>query len=290
MTVPAPYAKVVFITTPVSGSGGTFAKPADWNDDDNMIECIGGGASGAATWSSSIFAEEDAADPRIPVPTPPVGTPSTGQGGGGGAYAYRLNAKPPVWPVNYYVMQGGGFASSNSYFTYWDQNGHGASYNTPQSVAAAAGVGGGGAGGYTYPGTVVHPAGYAGGAGVDLADNKTGGGGGGAGGPHGAGSAATTQAGAASDGGTVPGTAVGVALPGNAGTQWDATHGTGGGASGGPATGGVGGNATGYGGGGGAGGTTGIAGSNFNGGTGFQGMIVVSWNPPAAGGLTFIQA
>lgn len=80
-------ATVIFLT--ITGSNQTWTVPADWNNADNTIECVGAGASGAA--SRAIYFK-------------------TASGGGGGAYSKITNfvaATPGTTTVTYRVGVGG---------------------------------------------------------------------------------------------------------------------------------------------------------------------------------------
>lgn len=270
------FATVTFLTT--TGSNQTYTSPADWNNTNNSIECLGSGASGGS-----------------------VSTPGGhGTGGGGAAYSEIVQfnfAVPGTTTATYRVgasVSGGagaaGTAGNPSWFNNASDPGAG-SDNTKCSAkgggAGAAGTGsrsGGAAGDDTNSwGQTKFP----GGSGGDLtgASGNGGSGAGGAAGPNGAGGNGTnstsTGTGVFTSGGTgdngsggAGGTGGGA---GSAGTEWDATHGSGGGASGRAGAGAQTALTSGNYGAGGAG--TGSTGGVATGGTGTQGIIVVTYTP-----------
>jgi len=283
---------VGFLTT---ADVSPFASPADWNNANNTIECIGAGGSGAA------------------------GRTSTGRetGGGGGAYAKITNfsfANPGVTTASFTVGQGGtavtegatstvGNAGGNTWFN--DSSFPGAGSDNSECAAAGGGAGqanttgtvSGGAGGTTEWGQTTHN----GGSGGTANSNASASGGGGAGGASANGTngtnatSATATAGGQGDGtagGTGGGGASGATTetggPGNPGAEYGtAGSGGGGGAARSTST-GAGINATGgtggaYGAGGGAAvknSTTGT-GSAIS-GAGGDGLIVITYVPSAS--------
>lgn len=244
----------------------SFARPADWNPKNNTIECVGRGGNGGGG---------------------SVGAGSGGPGGGGGAYAIARNVDP-TFPV---VIAFGSPAnwSDTDWGTEFGGDGSGNTARFPYTgpipyCRANNGVGGnptmGGSGGL---GGQIHrnipsgaTGGFSGGAG-GVPDYPAGGGGGGAAGPNGngggGGSFGSGNGGAGNGGITPAQPTLGVA--GNSVAVWD-TYGVGGG--GGAGTGnavpaGAGGS---YGGGGGGGGYISA------GGAGQPGLIIITWEPPAA--------
>ena len=234
---------LVFLTTT---GANNWTVPSDWNSANNTIEVIGGGAGGRRQSSSSYRS-----------------------GGGGGAYSIIFNLTlTPAASIAYNVGIGGGgyTAGGDTWF--------GNSVYASAKVAAKGGVcpsnssalnGGQASGGIgTFKSS--------GGNGVLGYDS----GGGGAGGPHGDGKDATSNTGGYGDnlyggvGGANDPNNHPVTSPGGNGTEWDSTHGCGGGGgiyAG--DTGSVGANGGNYGGGGGAG---------YSGaGSGGQGLIIITY-------------
>jgi hypothetical protein len=262
-------------------SSQTWTVPADWNSANNYVYCIGGGGGG--------------------------GTGGNGGGGGGGGYARKNNiALTPSTGVGVTVGGGGGAGSAG--------NGGGAGGNTSfAGVAVATGGGGGTSGGGGGGGMAAGDQGFAGGAG-GAGNGTTGGGGGGSGGTGGAagrGGAGDGSQGAGGGGGCgggtagQPGTGSGSGgAGGNSPWQSGGAGGTfspggaggngsgGGGGGGGQGSGGAGGNAPDYSGGGGGGCSAssnlggnggfygaGGGGSNYQGGSGAQGVVYIWWLP-----------
>lgn len=272
------FATVTFLTT--TGSNQTYSKPADWNNSDNSVECIGGGGGGASGNSSGgagagayikVSNITLSGDATYRVGSggsggTGTGTPSNGQAGG------QTWFNDTVFPTTGTNKVGA-------------DNGRG---GVGQSFSTAAG----GAIANCYPTTGSTR--YAGGNGAtDGGTNYTGSGGGGAGGPSGAGAngsaAGSTTGGAGGTGGNGSGGAGGAGgtsgstsgKVGGNGTEFDASNGSGGGGGGGygssGATGYVGGAGGNYGGGGGGGGYG--SSTKGAGGAGIQGLIVVIYTP-----------
>ena len=237
-------------TTSFLTSGTTFSVPADWNDNNNSIQCIGAGGGGL--------------------------TRSGAPGGGGGAYCRTTNVTlTPSGSVQIQIGAGGaaGASGTASWF-----NG---TSSTSASCGAAGGAGAagntGGPGGTT--GNSIGGATFAGGSGGSTGGTgSASAGGGGAAGPNGLGvngvsaPSTTPGAGGAGDagmGGT--GGAVGGSAGGN-GTEFQVSPAFGSGGGGGSGTasvnGGQGGN---YGGGGG--------GAGHGGGAGGPGLCIVTYTP-----------
>lgn len=279
--------------------------PADWVDNNNIIEVIGAGGGGGN----------------------PVASTSSGGGGGGGAYSQITNL--PLTPgaaINVSIGGGGGAqaAGGDTWFsstaTVLAKGGAGASNATGGGGGAStSGVGtikyaggGGGNSGATAPsgggGGAGGRYGSGGGGGLTTGGNTSGcGGGGGGGGQVGANSGISTGGNGANANGVVSGTggnAVGVAgassigssgggggggaTPGNGGgggngADFDLTHGSGGGGGGAGSASGSAGN----GGGGGRYGAGGGGGSQFGAalgtpGVGAQGIIVIRYGSGGA--------
>jgi len=258
--------------------GTLWEVPSDFSER-NTIECIGGGAGGG------FFA---------------------GGGGGGGEHSVIANLSLKPGALISYAIGIGGAPGSNS----GSPNGRD---GTPTyfngvtledaSVGSAGGAGGIGSGGVGGAGG--SSGGSPGGAGSQSPDGFAGGGGGGAAGPNGAGTTATTQAGGSGDNGfggigglaslwlTTEGgvpiltesssdiliEGVSPARVGGNGTEYDASHGSGGGGAGGNGSGGAISGAAGgiYGAGGGGGGTH--LGFGTVGGAGTGGLIVITYEP-----------
>ena len=293
------FATTTFLTSP-TGSNQTYTSPSDWNNSNNSIEVLGGGATGALS----------------------IGTDRHATGGGGGAYAKILNftfATPGTTTATYRVGAGGtGLSNSSSANTAgndggatWFNSSTDPGAGTDNSKAGAQpGLGGaslagnnsGGAGGVGTSGWGQTR--YSGGNGGNLtgASGRGGSGGGGAGGPNGAGlnggdSSSTvddtvTSGGNADNGSGGAGsagsnsTSAGNTSDGGSGTEWDGTHGCGGGSGGRSASASV--NfGTGAGGqyGGGSGGTEKRGTGTGSTGAGGQGMIVVTYTPGASPGF-----
>lgn len=224
----------------------SWTVPIDWSNT-NKIECIGSGGGGTTRQSSSIG----------------------GVGGGAGAYAKRSNIVGLSGSITVSVGAAGATAS-----TTFNSSVSGKDVVCDWGRAGASGVAG--VGGVTAASIGDTNATYAGGGGYKpLTGNATGGGGGGAGGPSGAGSTATGQTGGAADNGTVTSSAT-ASSNGTAGTEFDATHGSGSGGTGGSGASKNGGTGGQYGGGGAGTSTDTPAGTA---GAGFAGLIVVTYTP-----------
>ncbi len=243
------YAYTTFIYLTATGSN-SWAVPADWNNADNQIECIGGGASGSG--GSTAFG----------------GTAANG--GGGGAYATAFNVSlTPGGTASYTINAGAdtNFASVCIAKAGVGTTGGQAASCTPSSGAFKGGNGGVGGGANQWHGG--------------------GGGGGGAAGPSGAGSNGG-NGGSAGTPGSIGGAGGGPAGAGSWSTPSAAgpgAGGSGGGAQSTPSQGNAGSAGGLYGGGGGGGGKR----YNVNigaAGAGRQGIIRISYTP-AAGGVQF---
>ena len=256
--------QVIYLTT---AGAGTWNVPADWNNTDNTVECIGGG--GAGGYGAGSF-----------------------YGGGGGAYSLKNNLSLTAGGTADYSVGAGGIGSRandvNAGGDTWFKStsdvlakgGQGGNTNTGYGGDAAAGVG---------------DTKYSGGRGGNRSGYSYGGGGGGAAGKNsngGAGQNATSacnppasaRAGIGGVGGTGGGGVGGMFdcltyyadFAGGAGTEWDATHGSGGGGSGsynGSVTNGSGGK---YGGGSGQ-----VQNDSQGHRGGYQGVIRISYEPAA---------
>lgn len=242
---------MAIVTFILSGTTG-WTVPIDWNNSNNIIECVGGGGGGKI--GDGI---------------------NGGGGGGGGAYSAIVNQ---TYSAGFAVTVAVGAGGANP----GGLGGDTSIFNTSNTVIvclAKGGVGGtttGGAGGAAGSGTGTTRT--SGGTGGNYGGGSGGGGGGsgggtgngnngnlgtgGSGGAGGSGDAGAGGAGGAINGGT-----------GGAGTEWDASHGSGGGGGGGLIAGGAGGAGGLYGGGGGGGAITG-------GGTGGRaGLLVITYTP-----------
>lgn len=288
----------IFFTSPgaaVSGGGDIFyfPNPGNWGPVGSKVECIGGGARSSSGVSGGLA--------------------RGGGGGGGGAYAVRTGFTPAAWPVPYHCPPEQSYSGGYAYTGWEDTNNALTNPSTQTPTNCFARTGTASLQGYNIGlgGTDFWPAGFPGGNGGSCPSNSPlregeaeprslndrGGGGGGSAGPHGAGNAgqnspgggsANETAGGSGDGGTVPG-----GLPGNpgvSGTQFDATHGCGGGGgcrSNVAGSGTVGGGGQ-YGGGGGGGtGQSGITTGCY----GTVGLIVLTYTPfiPPAGGAAIMM-
>jgi hypothetical protein len=276
-----------FLTT--TGSNQTWTSPADWNNSNNTIECLGGGGSGSAVRGQTTAAA----------------------GGGGGAYSLISNysvATPGTTQITYRIGAGGtqvtqsttGATSGNVGGDTWFNGSSfpgsgttnancgakgGSAGTTGASQAPAGGVGtdgwgetrrSGGNGGNTSTYTTVGTGGggaagdsAAGGNGVAASANDSATAGGQANGTGAAGGAGSS------------GTAARTGDTGGTGTEWQTSPAYGSGGGGGGArssnntsTGGPGGN---YGAGGGGGARSGN--SNATGGAGTQGVIIITYTP-----------
>lgn len=271
------FATVTFLTTPGSG---TYNRPVDWNDSDNSIEALGGGASGAALRGQSN---------------------QTNGGGGGGEYRRIENFTLPS-SVGYVVGDGGSSVIRTTNGRTNGNNGIQTTFNSASLVAdnGDGGTSTGGAGGSGGTGAAGNADGGAGGSTSGSFTNASGGGG--AGGPNGAGNSGVTannisataggsgdsgSGGSGGSGSNVGGSTVANGGNGNPGTEWQASpaRGSGGGGGGGRSDNGNsnGGDGGGYGAGGGAAGATGSVTSTS--GAGAQGIIVVTYEPALAANI-----
>lgn len=241
-------ATVTFLTTGTT----SWTVPSDFNNSNNTIECLGGGATGSACVDGS----------------------NGGVGGGAAAYSKITNLVLTLG-TNITVSIGAGGAGFNQ-ASYAGNAGGDSWFNGATLAASSCGAKGGSVG------TIGGSGGTGGASGSGVGDTKysggngsvkvgaAGGGGGGVAGPSGAGGNAPNQTGGTADNGTVVADAQG--------TEWDATHGC---AGGGPGAGGGGGAAGGknYGAGGGG------AGSNAtNSSAAGDGLIIITYTPAVAGG------
>lgn len=260
---------VIFVT-----SGTSQTSPSDWDNSNNFIEGIGGGASGA------------------------VGNLHQ-TGGGGGEYRKITNfsvATPGTTAFNYVIGGGGTAVTSATAVATNGNDGTDTTFNTSSLIAKAgvhgvsgAGSQSGGAGGTGGTGAAANAAGGRGGNLTGAAGTGASGGGG-AGGSTGAGNAGGDStstsgnvmtaggSGDAAAGGSSGGTNGGA---GGTGTEWDASHGSGGagGGNAAPAGGISGGDGGLYGGGGGAGRALNAP---ITSGAGKQGIIVITYTPVVA--------
>lgn len=238
------YAKITY-----PGDNASYSLPADWNNADNKIECIGPGGNGSTRVSSS----------------------QGGNGGGGGAYAASTNVNLGTGPIVTRALTGGSGGAcyvQNTAGTKVVQADFGAN--------AAASNNGAGRGGLVAG--CIGDVKTAGGNGGNSVVGDAGGGGGGAAGPTGVGgngAVGATINGGSADGGVV-GQQTTQGATGNSGTEWDSTHGCGGGGAGGVGGGSRAGGAGGASGGGGGGTDSGTS-SSF--GPGSAALIILQWNP-----------
>lgn len=228
----------IFLTTT---GAGTWTVPEDWNNLNNTIEVIGGGATADMRW----------------------------QNVGGGAYSSIANKSlTPGASVSYSVGIAGPTARSDGGDTWFGNSVYASSY------VAAKGGNKNTAGGAAVDG--IGTVKYSGGAG------SYNGGGGGAAGPYGNGNTSANNSYLGGSGGAGYGGAGGSSWGGTGGdgTEWDSTHGSGGGGA--QAPGGI---EVGYAGKYGGGGGHGVNGF----GTGAQGIIVITYTPVAPGSSNFFQ-
>lgn len=246
-------------------SGTTWSVPSEWNNANNTIEVVGGGGGGG----------------------PGNGNSPTAGGGGGGGYSKVTNlALTPGSSVYIHVGNGGGEGGAGG--DTWFSSVNAAPTSASQGVLAKGGAAAGGAGGSSASG--VGTTKYSGGnGGASGSYGASGGGGGGAAGLHGAGASGgggsfpgAGGAGGRGDAGS-GGSGGGANASGGVGTEWDASTGSGGGGGGsssydlqtgycpGPA--GSGGQ---YGSGGG-GGAYGPTADSCAGGSGRQGVIIITY-------------
>lgn len=261
------------------GSNQTYTSDVTWNNANNSIELIAGGASGAASAAGSSRCDT---------------------GGGAAAYSKITNftfAVPGTTTATYQIGDGGaaqsGAAIDNDGADGGDSYFNGATYGA-SSLGAKGGVKGvvglgatnGGLGGSSASG--IGTTKLSGGRGGNANNTPQGTGGGGSAGPFQNGGAGVDQTfTGASDGGTsatqAGGTSGNPANPGLNGTDWDASHGAGSGGGGSQslpanATAGDGGN---Y---GGAGGGAQANSGTVTSGAGKQGLVVITWVVASSGG------
>lgn len=273
-------ATVTFLVSP-TGSNQTFNIPFTWNNFNNKVESIGGGASGGA--HSGNFS-------------------NCSTGGGGGAYSFVSNLVLTQGGTATYQIASTAAAVLNS------SNGNAGNstwFNATTFGASSVGAVGGSAGqtqstGGTCPGAAGGAAGScigtatsggASGTATNSARSSSASGGGGAAGPNGVGLASANVTDGASTGGTGDngsggtggaGSTGSTGNNGNNGAEYDASHGLGGGGGGGSTTGDTISASAGNGGNYGAGGGGASASGNSTGATsgiGAQGLIVVTTVP-----------
>lgn len=210
-----------------------------------------------------------------------VSSSQGGNGGGAGAYAGSTNVNLGTGPISVTVGTAGGVNRTTVRDT-----GANIKVQADYGISAVATNGGSGAGG-TFSNSLGDVR-SSGGSGGNSVSGDAGGGGGGSGGPSGGGQNGAVGAvinGGSADFGIVPQqTAEGTI--GNSGTEWDSTHGCGGGGAGGVGGGSRdGGDGGPYGGGG--GGTD--SGTSTDNGIGGNGLIILRWNPAVAPNTGFLQ-
>jgi hypothetical protein len=159
------YAYTTFIYLTTTGSN-SWPVPADWNNADNKIECIGGGGNGGAAGQSGTALSW------------------SGGGGGGGAYATDTNVTLTPGGTASYSMNVAANTNFASLVIADAGNNSGSNQN--------AGAGGAAASCTPTTGAASGQAGSAGSAASGTAGNKAGGGGGDARGPTGLGTGWTT--------------------------------------------------------------------------------------------------
>lgn len=289
------FASVSYLTT--TGSNQTWTSPTDWNNSNNKIELIGGGASGAVANGISR---------RV-------------SGGGGAAYSKIITfsvATPGTTTATYRVGSGGasitgvgnnatsvGNAGTVTYFNASSDPGAGTDNTKAGAQPGVGGAVGGSGAGVTGSAGGVSTSGwgstrYSGGRAGTLTGTSgvVASSGGGAAGPSGNGgdggdSASTSSfVGVGTSGTADNGTVSGVASPsssaGNAGTEFnDGLGNIKGVGSGGPANGNAAGATAGAGGtyGGGGGAVVVDSGNSNTSGAGIQGLIVVTYTPAVNG-------
>ena len=250
-----------FLTyTYITATGASnYTIPSDWNNADNVIDVIGGGASGTAFDSSN--------------------TNGRAAGSGGGGFARRTNYSTSSGTVIPYNVGIGGSRVTDSAANLSAVNGNSGGSTSFGDISggvanAICGAFGGTYGGYGTsgsagggsPGTPFgnYTLGYNGGRGGNASTARSSGGGGGAAGPGGAGGNASGFTGGTGSGG-------GTAVATN-GTQYTTSpaRGAGGGGYGGGGDGGT------YGGGGGANYATN---GSVTSGLGTQGILVIAYTP-----------
>ena len=294
----------------LTAGSGTWTVPADWNNSNNTIECIGGGGGGRA--SAGL---------------------APGAGGGGGAYSLINNLTlTPGATVAYRTGAGGGPGAPGEDTFFGDAafanakvgakggggaaalgpgmggaaadgfgsiklgggnggaggnrgggggggaagpKGNGAAgANGSTSFGGAGGGGGGGGNGGGSGGSAAPPGQAKGGAG---GNNQSGMGSGAGGSAAGAGGPGTVGGGGGGGGGGMPSGGAGGA--GGPGVEFDAAHGSGGGGGGGAAQSGKGGTGGSFGGGGGGSGPGGLGGTSGTPGAGAPGLIIIRYSP-----------
>jgi hypothetical protein len=240
-------ATVVFLTT--TGGSTTWTKDATWNNFLNKVEIVGTAASGLPGVSGKF--------------------PTSGLGAGGGAYTYKDNVVLSGNP-SYQIGAGNTNTPLDAWFV-----------SATEVLAKSSTRPGGNSNSVGGAAASCIPSANAFSGGTANSASGSGGhrSGGGAAGPSGAGGNTTAAVGAGS-GGTANGGTVAADV---AGTNWDATHGSGGGASrlnaseagrNGPLYGG---------------GPTGGAPSGGAAGNGGQGLIVLTWTPASGGTHRFFS-
>jgi hypothetical protein len=201
----------IFIT------GGTSTTiPSAWDRLNNSAETVGGGGGGGGSWYDG-GGGGNASD-------------WGGTGGGGGAYSKQTNIN--IAPLTVVTLAVGTGGAAGAYASQAPSGGD--TYFNGSSLATSSCGAKGGTGGYggSFVTTAlggqasagVGAVKYSGGNGGGRGNYNNAGGGGGAAGPHGAGgNGAANGVGGTGDNGTTAAATNGV--------QWDATHGSGGGAS-----------------------------------------------------------
>jgi hypothetical protein len=267
------FATLVFLTAP-TGSTQTYTSPIDWNNLNNSISTIGGGASGATNGATAA------------------------SGGGGAAFNKTTNfsfATPGTTTATYQIAASAagvsgtadGTAGNSSWF-----NGTTLGGSTVGSVGGSQGLsnaGPGGAGGVGSSGKGSSNNNGGTGGTVSAGSTSCASGAGGAAGPNGNGSNGVNNStansstaggnGGASGGGAGSAGGGASSSAGGNGTEFDASHGSGGGSggtqtAGSVTTAGAGGN---YGGGGGA--ATTASGASRTSGVGQQGIVHLNYTP-----------
>lgn len=276
----------VYLTTL---GAGTWTVPADWNDESNTVECIGGGGSGNTTfWGGGGGGGYS----RIDNATLTSGSSVDYQVGAAaqdtwfGATVYSSSVVGAKGGANATSAGGAGGAAANGIGTIKYSGGNGGASLSGKGGGGGAGgpLGNGGNGGSGSGGAVGHGGGGANGGGSNgSTPTATDGGTGGtsitgmsqvgrSGGLGGNPSHKAGYVGSDGSGGGGAATTPDASSPGGAGgngCEWDSTHGSGGGGGGDPASGAFGGTGGLYGGGG--GGRRGAAGA--------QGIIVITYVP-----------
>lgn len=266
-------------------SGTSWTVPLDWNNQDNYIECFGGGAGGSRG------------------------------GGGGGAWSKRTNLTLTVGSFVTYAVGAGGASNGSGGSTWFN----GTSYNDASCAAQNGTIPTGGQASACRGGngvTILNPSSaypgfaYSGGNGGTVNAGQYGGGGGGGaagsfgngnngsnaganiGGNGGAGSGGTANGGGSGGTGGTANTTAGAATVGGNGSSTNNAGGGGGGAYGESTyTFGLAGAAGGEYGGGGGGGSYAAFFPSGNGGAGKQGLIIIGYTPasyklPSSGAIS----